>query len=54
MGILKNWLRKRTLARHAIPASAWLAAVNGLPLLAGLDAQALERLRALASLFLHE
>ncbi|OAJ70180.1 hypothetical protein A7976_00590 [Methylobacillus sp. MM3] len=54
MGIFKNWLRKRTLARHAIPPSAWLAAVNGLPLLAGLDAQALERLRALASLFLRE
>jgi len=54
MGILKNWLRKRALTRHAIPASAWLAAVNGLPLLHGLNAQALERLRELASLFLHE
>jgi Mlc titration factor MtfA (ptsG expression regulator) len=54
MGILKNWLRKRALTRHAIPASAWLTAVNGLPLLTGLDAQALERLRGLASLFLHE
>lgn len=54
MGILKNWLRKRALTRHTIPASAWLTAVNGLPLLAGLDAQALERLRRLATLFLHE
>ena len=54
MGIFKNWLRKRALARHAIPASAWLQAINGLPLLAGLDAQALERLRSLASIFLHE
>jgi Mlc titration factor MtfA (ptsG expression regulator) len=54
MGIFKNWLRKRILALHAIPPSAWQVAVNGLPLLAGLDAQALERLRALASLFLRE
>ena len=54
MGIFKNWLRKRVLARHVIPAPAWLAAIKGLPLLVGLDAEALERLRGLASLFLHE
>jgi Mlc titration factor MtfA (ptsG expression regulator) len=54
MGILDSWLRKRTLARHAIPPSSWAAAVDHLPILAGLTAAELERLRELASLFLHE
>lgn len=54
MGILDNWLRKRTLSRHAIPPADWHRAVAELPLLHGLTAEELERLRELASLFLHE
>lgn len=54
MGILTNWLRQRTLKRHAIPQPDWAAVVASLPLLKGLTADELERLRELASLFLHE
>lgn len=54
MGIFTNWLRQRTLKRHAIPQPDWAAIVSGLPLLKGLTADELERLRELASLFLHE
>lgn len=53
MGILTNWLRQRTLKRHAIPQPDWAAVVASLPLLKGLTADELERLRELASLFLH-
>ena len=54
MGIFTNWLRQRTLKRHAIPRPDWATIVTGLPLLKGLTVDELERLRALASLFLHE
>jgi len=54
MGIFTNWLRQRTLKRHAIPQPDWATVVTGLPLLKGLTADELERLRELASLFLHE
>ncbi|TAN78247.1 MAG: zinc-dependent peptidase [Gallionella sp.] len=51
---LKNWRRRRTLQRAALPDEAWRAAVSGLPLLRGLSGDELERLRELATLFLHE
>lgn len=54
MGIFTNWRRGRILKRHAIPLPAWNRIVAGLPLLAGLSAAELERLRELATLFLHE
>lgn len=54
MGIFTNWLRQRTLKHHAIPQPDWAAVVSELPLLKGLTADELERLRELASLFLHE
>lgn len=53
MGIFTNWLRQRTLKRHAIPQPDWAVVVASLPLLKGLSADELERLRELASLFLH-
>lgn len=54
MGIFTNMLRQRTLKRHAIPRPDWATIVSSLPLLKGLTADELERLRMLASLFLHE
>lgn len=54
MGIIRNWRRRRILERHAIPLLAWRAVVESLPLLAGLDAAEIERLRVLATLFLYE
>ncbi|MDD5330657.1 MAG: zinc-dependent peptidase [Sulfuricella sp.] len=48
------WRRKRILQRHALPEGAWHAAVAELPLLRGLSAEELARLRELAALFLHE
>lgn len=54
MGIFTNWLRQRTLKYHAIPQPDWATIVSALPLLKGLTADEIERLRALASLFLHE
>lgn len=54
MGIFTNWRRQRILKRHAIPLSAWRQIVAGLPLLAGLSVAEMERLRELATLFLHE
>lgn len=54
MGIFTNWLRQRTLKHHAILQPDWAAVVARLPLFKGLTADELERLRELASLFLHE
>ncbi|MBK7542419.1 MAG: zinc-dependent peptidase [Candidatus Competibacteraceae bacterium] len=54
LATLKNWLRRRRLARARIPDAQWRATVAGLPLLAGLSSIELERLRELASLFLAE
>ena len=52
--MLKSWKRRRTLARSAIAGDDWRAALELLPLLDGLDADELARLRALAVLFLAE
>lgn len=54
MGIFRDWRYRRILNQHAIPRAEWEAAVAALPLLTGLPAEALERLRELATLFLHE
>ncbi|MCP5197777.1 MAG: zinc-dependent peptidase [Gammaproteobacteria bacterium] len=52
--ILRNWRRRRWLQRGRIPETEWRAAVIRLPLLRGLDGAEQERLRDLATLFLHE
>lgn len=50
---LRRWRRRRILRRHAIAEPLWRSVCAGLPLLDGLDAAALGRLRDLAGLFLH-
>lgn len=54
MGLFKSWRRQRILQRRAIPESDWLDVVASLPLLQGLSADELQRLRELATLFLHD
>ena len=54
MGIIRNWRRRRILERYAIPPPAWRGVVDALPVLAGLDAAEIDRMRALATLFLSE
>lgn len=54
MGIFSNWRRKRILQRSRIPQQEWDNIVEGLPLLAGFTKEELQRLRDLATLFLHE
>lgn len=54
MSLLKNWRRRRILQRYPIPQAEWRAALSRLPLLDGLRADESERLRQLATLFLHE
>lgn len=50
---MRDWRRRRILQRHAIDDALWHATATGLPLLAGLDDRGLDRLRELATLFLH-
>jgi len=54
MGWLRNWRRRRVLARHRIDASLWQRVAAGLPFLRGLDAAELRRLQELSLLFLAE
>lgn len=54
MGWLRNWRRRRTLARHRIDDALWRAVLSRLPFLRGLSADEARRLRALAILFLAE
>jgi len=54
MGWLKNWKRRRVLARHRVDDLLWNAVVAGLPFLRGLSPQELRRLRELSLLFLAE
>jgi Mlc titration factor MtfA (ptsG expression regulator) len=54
MGWLKDWRRRRTLARHRIDEALWRAVLAQLPFLRGLSADEARRLRALAVLFLAE
>jgi len=54
MGWLRDWRRRRILKRRAITPQAWRAAASAMPVLQGLSAEERERLRELATLFLHE
>jgi Mlc titration factor MtfA (ptsG expression regulator) len=54
MGWFSRWRRARILERHLIPAAAFEATLARLPILSGLDAQELARLREAASLFIHD
>lgn len=54
LGLFQNWRRRWLLERARIPELDWQATVAGLPLLNGLHTTELERLRDLATLFLHE
>lgn len=54
MGWLKNWKRRRVLARHRIDERLWNAVLSGLPFLRGLSPQESRRLRELSLLFLAE
>jgi hypothetical protein len=52
--MLRQWRRRRTLARHTIPDALWAATLADLRSLAALDAPAEQKLRDLALLFLFE
>lgn len=54
IGWWREWRRARVLARSAIPDVLWRGVVMELPLLSGLSDAELQRLRELATLFLHE
>jgi len=54
MGWLKDWKRRRVLARHGIDHALWNATVASLPFLQGLSAEEMQRLRDMALLFLAE
>ncbi|MGE0876070.1 MAG: zinc-dependent peptidase [Burkholderiales bacterium] len=54
MGWLRDWKRRRILARHRIDERLWEGVVRELPFLAGLDEAGMRRLRELALLFLAE
>lgn len=52
--ILRNWRRQRWLQSVRLPEDAWHATVARLPLLQNLHSSEREKLRDLATLFLHE
>ena len=54
MGWLRDWKRKRVLARHAVDDALWDRVAGSLPFLAGLTAAEAARLKNLAVLFLAE
>lgn len=54
MGWLRDWKRKRVLARHAVDDALWDRVAGSLPFLAGLAAGDAARLKNLAVLFLAE
>jgi Mlc titration factor MtfA (ptsG expression regulator) len=54
VGWLRNWKRRRVLARYGIEERLWRRALRHLPFLAGLSQDEARRLRALAVLFLAE
>ncbi len=53
-GLLRSWRRRLVLARNEIPHQLWQQTVADIPALSKLSAEELDRLRALALLFLHE
>jgi Mlc titration factor MtfA (ptsG expression regulator) len=54
MGWIRDWKRRRVLARHRIDEALWRRALRHLPFLHGLSAGEERRLRELAVLFLAE
>lgn len=54
MGWLKNWRRRRVLAKHRIDPAQWRRVTARLPFLRGLDAAQAQRLQDLALIFLAE
>ena len=54
MGWIRDWKRRRALARHRIDEALWRRALRHLPFLRGLPAGEERRLRELAVLFLAE
>lgn len=52
--LFRNRRRRQILSRRAIPDAVWSSVVDQLPILARRDPAALQRLRELALLFLHE
>lgn len=53
MWSLRAWRRKRILARFAVEPALWQAVLDSLPMLDGLNADELDRLRERSILFLH-
>jgi hypothetical protein len=53
LGRIHKWLERRAIERSAILPAEWEAAFAALPLLGGLSADEMRRLRELAILFLH-
>jgi len=54
MGWIRNWRHRHILRHNRITVADWCRTVTNLPVLKGLQAEELERLRTLATLFLHE
>lgn len=54
MWSFKSWRRERLLRQAALPQALWDNVIAELPILTGLSATELERLRSLVLLFLHE
>ena len=54
MGWFSHWRRARILSRHLVPLDAFERAVGRLPILHGLTADELQRLREAATLLLHD
>jgi MtfA peptidase len=54
MGWLKNWRRRRLLARHRVDDALWRSITQSLPFLRGLSGEEMQRLRDLSLLLLAE
>ena len=54
MGWLRDWKRKRVLARHALDERMWHRVSVRLPFLAGLSEDEIRRLKEMALVFLSE
>jgi MtfA peptidase len=54
MGIIRGFRRKQILKRELLPPDSWATLVEEHPILKGLSADDLSRLRELSSVFLHE
>jgi len=53
LNLIRNWLDRRILRRSSITPAQWEAAVASLPLLLGLTADEMHRLKELVILFIH-